>query len=485
MSKSRKKGKKAMIVAVYILLFTWIVLLALLIGIYMLRLQGYDNFMEWRNRNQSQEVLQPDVVTPQPTKGVTEMPVPTATEAPAPTEPAPTATSVPEPTPTTLPLVTEAPTEPPIAATDFSGNEAVDSQIRIQAAAFFEEADELCYVSYRVGSFFSIVFQRGETILPLVYNLTTAEQVTGSDLIKESYFAVIKERLQTYVAENFPEEAEDEFVSYQQPYRAEDYQKIYLTENQLVFCFDTNTLTDNHTAFSYAVDLEEAKAFFYLNLDGTTKGHTIRELDPEKPMIAITYDDGPAFRDDLDRKIMELCAQYDAKVTFFFVGNRITGSFEAVAKELHDNGHEIASHTYSHTNMALAKPDVVWTEVNKTNLVIAEATGQVADYIRLPGGSNANYLANLPQPIIHWDIDTLDWKDRDAQIVFERVKEEAEDGAIILIHSIYKTSYEASELFIPWLVEQGYQIVTLSELFYYKGVTLENGVEYDGFSGNE
>lgn len=485
-----------MMVAVYILLFTWIALLALLIFIYMLRLQGYENFMEWKNRNQSQEVLQPEVITPKPTESIKETPVPTptleVTVAPTPTE-AVVPTETPELTqppmviPTELPMVTATPmpTETPIPSTVFSGNEAVDCQIRTKAENFFEEGEELSYVTYEVGVYFSIVFQRGEMLLPLVYNLTTAEQITGSDLIKESYFAVIKERLQTYVAENFPEEAEDEFVSYQQPYRAENYQKFYLTENQLVFCFDENTLTDNHGAFSYAADLEEASAFFYLNLDGTAKGHAIRELDPEKPMIAITYDDGPAYKYDLDRKIMELCAEHDAKVTFFFVGDRIAGSFKDVVKELYENGHEIASHTYSHTNMALAKPEVVWEEVNKTNLTIAEVTGQVADYVRLPGGSNAKYLANLPQPIIHWDIDTIDWRDRDAQIIFDRVKEKAADGAIVLIHSIHQTSYEASELFIPWLVEQGYQLVTLSELFYYKGVTPENGVEYDGFLRNE
>lgn len=491
MSDTRKNGRKAMTIAVYILLFTWIILLVLLIGIYMLRLQGYDNFQEWKNRNQLQEVPKPTVIiTEPPVEVITNTPMPeetlapTITGTPTPVEtlvPTITSTPTPEPTPTSTPLPTPSPTEPPVEGPVFSGYRSVDEKIKAEAENFFGEGEELCYVSYETGVYFSIVFQREEVLLPLVYNLVTGEQMTGSDLIKESYFAIVKERLQTYVAEQFPEEAEDDFVSYKQAYQTEDYQKFYLTENQLVFYFDANTLTEHHAAFSYATELSEAKAFFWFDLEGNPTGHAIRKLDPDKPMVAITYDDGPAYKNNLDIKLMELCEQYGAKITYFFLGNRIVGEFEAVTKQLYENGHEIASHTYSHTNMGTAKPEVVWPEVNKTNLKIAKVTGHVADYVRLPGGTNGAYLVNLPQPILHWSLDTIDWRDRDAEIVFERVKKRVNDGDIILIHSIHQTSYEASLLFIPWLAEQGYQMVTLSELFYYKGVTPENGVEYDGF----
>ena len=482
MSNSRENGKKAMTIAIYILLFTWIVLLVLLIGIYTLRLRGYENFTEWKERNQTQEVQRPELVTPMPTPTV----APTATIMPTGTT-APTETVVPTATatPTATLTPTPTPTETPVLGEIYSGNEMVDRQIRAQADDFFAEGEEVCYAAYNTGVYYSIVFQRGEEFLPLVYNTMTEKRVTGSELIKESYFAIIKERLQSYVAEKFPEAAEDEFVSYKQPYQTEDYESFYLTENQVVFYFKENTLAAHQKTFFYTEDLEEAKAFFYYDLEGNPAGLAIRELDPEKPMIAITYDDGPAYQNLRDYRIMDLCEQYGAKVTFFFLGDRIKGSFEEVPKVLYENGHEIASHTYSHIDMSTAKPEVVWPEVNKTNLIIAKLTGHVADYVRLPGGSNGKYLVNLPQPIIHWNLDTIDWRDRDGLIIYERIKEKAKDGAVVLIHSIHESSYEASVLFIPWLVEQGYQLVTLSELFYYKGVVPENGVEYSGFFEND
>ena len=89
-----------MSIAIYLLLITWIVLLALLIGIYALRLQGYDNYMEWKNRDQ--EVFQPEVVTPEPTATPVVLPTKQPTEIPTPTM-----------VPTMLPTISPEPTELP------------------------------------------------------------------------------------------------------------------------------------------------------------------------------------------------------------------------------------------------------------------------------------------------------------------------------------------------------------------------------------
>lgn len=520
MKDAKKKGKKALNVAIYILLGTWIVLLALLAAIYWLRLQGYNSFKEWQERDQKVEQTGgPAVITAVPTgmpekeDGVTLTPIPTREPSATP-EATVTPTVTPEPTitpePTETPTPTVTPTPVPVmviepenavklsveelAETAFTGMETTDENIRAQAMEFAKEVECLTCETYVVGNYYSVVFRKNddydgeeaEYLLPMVYDLSTGEQVTGSKLIKESYFAVVKERLQKVVADMFPEEADSSFVTYAESYQPEDYQKFYLTEEHLVFYFDEKSLTENrHKPFTYVTKLAEAKAFFYFNLDGTTNGIAIRKLDPEKPMIAFTYDDGPAYKYDLDRKLMDLFEQYDGRLTFFFLGDRISGSFKKVVRESYERGHEVASHTYSHINMGTAKPEVVWPEINKTNLKIAEVTGHVADYVRLPGGTNGKYLSNLPMPIINWDIDTIDWRDKDKDIIFERMKQKAKDGGIVLIHSIHLSSYEASELLIPWLAEQGYQFVTLSELFYYKGVVPENGVEYDGFTGNE
>lgn len=485
MSKKNKGGKKLTYTAIYVLLITWAILLVILIAVIIFRLQGYETFSEWVNRGEQQ--IAPTIITPVPT-GEETTPVPSIE-----------ATVVPEPT---KGLDTEAIEVLPVSGEGqeiilekidklgFFGEEELDKQIREQVKEFGKEEDIVVYESYLVGNYFSVVFRKmgdwngkeTEFLLPLVYDVTTNMQVTGSDFIKETYFCIIKERLQSVVAEQFPEQANSAFVSYEQPYQVEDYEQFYLTKEMVVFYFDETSLTkEEHPPFTYEALLTEAEAFLYLKLDGTANGIGIRELDPNAKMIALTYDDGPYPR--LEEKFLELFDKYGAKVTFFFVGNRITGSYKTMVKELFEAGHEIASHTYSHPNMRTSPPEVVWPEVNKTNLVVAQVTGYAPDYIRLPQGYSNDYLSNLPMPIIDWDLDSVDWKDRDKDILNERIREKAKDGCIVLVHSIRETTYEATELFLPWLIEQGYEIVTLSELFYYKGVTPENGVVYDGFGG--
>ncbi len=467
MKKSQRKGQRAMNVAVCVLLFTWIILLALLAFIYILRLQGYDTFAEWQNRDRVQEVLSQEITgVPQISEGI---PTPSVTQQEA------VATATPEPS------------LPPVKTMVFSGKEAVDRELRAKAEELFGTEDEVCYITYENGVFFSTVFQKGDQIVPLVYNLDTGEAVTGSDLIKETYFAIIKERLQSYMAENFPEEAEDAFVSYEQVYQTEDYQEFYLTQEQLVFYFEANTLTENHAAFSYATELSEAKAFFKTNLDGSKNGPYIRELDPDKKMIAITFDDGPYPK--VEKQILELFEKYNARATFFFLGHRIDDWYPDTPAMIYEAGHEVASHTYSHTvNFALDSAEKIWTEVNKTNLVIAKATGYAPDYIRFPGGSFGKTALQVPMIKVNWNLNSVDYAVKNqsdgAQKIYEKLTnpEKLGDGCIVLLHSIYQNSYDGVELFLEYLVEQGYELVTLSELFYYKGPELKMEEAYrDGF----
>jgi len=310
MKDKQKSGKNIMHRAIYILLTLWIVLLVFLIGIYVLRLQGYQNFDEWKNRNEGQAVMGDTVVTATPIATPTLVAIPT--DIPTPTS-TPTPTVTPTPTSTPTPTVTPTPTDVLRIASGetiscvgipeyFSGLLDIDETIREQVEVFTTEPEKLIYEGYRVDNFYSAVFrkteqwngQETEFLLPLVYDLTTKELVTGSDLIKENYFPIIKERLQTAIVEMFPEFEGTAFTTYSEIYQKEDYQQFYLTEDYLVFYFDEKTLTESeHMPFTYGVELSEAAAFFLFDLDGTKRVPYIRELDPDEKMVALTFDDGP------------------------------------------------------------------------------------------------------------------------------------------------------------------------------------------------
>ena len=81
-------------------------------------------------------------------------------------------------------------------------------------------------------------------------------------------------------------------------------------------------------------------------------------------------------------------------------------------------------------------------------------------------------------------MDSVDYaekkKDNGGEIIYNRLRKSSklQDGSIVLLHSIYQTSYEGVALFVEDLVKQGYELVTLSELFYYKGVEPDYSVVY-------
>ena len=85
---------------------------------------------------------------------------------------------------------------------------------------------------------------------------------------------------------------------------------------------------------------------------------------------------------------------------------------------------------------------------------------------------------NCGAPIILWSVDTEDWKLRDEDKIYHKILSEVRDGDIVLMHDIYPTTAKAIEHVIPKLIENGYQIVNVAELAYYKGKNLENGKAY-------
>ena len=77
-----------------------------------------------------------------------------------------------------------------------------------------------------------------------------------------------------------------------------------------------------------------------------------------------------------------------------------------------------------------------------------------------------------------WSVDTRDWESRNATAVVNHIKATAYDGAIILMHDLYDSTASATETIVPWLIKNGYQIVTVTEMMDAKGVTMQNGKAY-------
>jgi len=213
---------------------------------------------------------------------------------------------------------------------------------------------------------------------------------------------------------------------------------------------------------------------------------TIRMIDPDKPMIALTFDDGPSY---VTVMILDALEKYGGVATFYVVGNRISRNQRQreILLRAHEMGNEIANHSWSHPFLSRISEDRVRRELVRTNEVIESITGEPPVNMRPPyadiNSSVFRVTADLGLPIILWSVDPSDWRTRNANTTFKRVMENIEDRDIVLLHDLWEPSGEAAVRLIPALIEKGFQLVTVSELMYHSGITPIPGQIYESAAG--
>ena len=190
---------------------------------------------------------------------------------------------------------------------------------------------------------------------------------------------------------------------------------------------------------------------------------TQRVVDPTRPMVALTFDDGPhAVYTD---QILDILEKNGAVATFFEVARNLPKAPDAVRRAV-DMGCEIGSHSYRHANLGKMDQAAQQADQAAADAIFQEVLGTTPTLLRPPYGSmNKTLKTTCGRSIVTWSIDTEDWLSKDADKVVASVQNAGNlDGQVILLHSIYGSTVEATEALVPWLLEQGYQLVTISEL---------------------
>ena len=201
-------------------------------------------------------------------------------------------------------------------------------------------------------------------------------------------------------------------------------------------------------------------------------------------VIALTFDDGPnTSGSDPTNRILNVLEQYDVKATFFVQAIALKEWFpdsgSTAVKRAADLGCEIGTHTYSHCNLNKASAEEISSEITKSCELIEAASGQKITLIRPPyGNAKDSVKAQIDMPLILWDVDTEDWKSKDANAVVKATMDNIQGGSIVLMHDTYGSTADAVEILVPKLLEEGYTLVTVSELFELYGQSLENHKAY-------
>ncbi len=206
--------------------------------------------------------------------------------------------------------------------------------------------------------------------------------------------------------------------------------------------------------------------------------HIRKNLDPDKPMVALTFDDGPY--DRVTNRIVRVLAKHDSRATFFVVGNRVE-RYADTMKNAFQKGNQIATHTFDHGDLSKMKKRQMRRELKRAFRVMKKINGENPTMLRPPYGNVNNKMRQTIQiPMIYWSVDTEDWASRNRDKTLSRCKN-IKDGDIVLMHDLYPSTAAAVEKLVPKLRKKGFQLVTVEELFYYKGIDAKGGKVY--FSG--
>ncbi|MBQ7896553.1 MAG: polysaccharide deacetylase family protein, partial [Oscillospiraceae bacterium] len=203
-------------------------------------------------------------------------------------------------------------------------------------------------------------------------------------------------------------------------------------------------------------------------------------FDPKKPMLALSFDDGPSVYTE---RLLNILSENGCEATFFVVGNMIEGN-EALLQRMAEEGHEIGAHGWDHRQLTSLSKEEIRQQILQCRAKIYEACGVDTKIMRPSYGSYNDQLRSVAGQqgisLINWSVDSQDWKSRDANSIYKTVIANAKNGAIILCHDLQESTVDAMERAIPALLEQGYQLVSVSDLFTYNGGALSTGTVYTG-----
>ncbi|MDE6748459.1 MAG: polysaccharide deacetylase family protein [Lachnospiraceae bacterium] len=190
----------------------------------------------------------------------------------------------------------------------------------------------------------------------------------------------------------------------------------------------------------------------------------IRQDDKELQKVALTFDDGP--HPYYTEQLLDGLKERGVHVTFFVTGEHAE-LHPDIIERMHEEGHLIGNHTYSHIQLTKSNREKFKEELVQTSKVIQEITGDEVIYVRPPYGTwDKKFEDELNMIPVLWTVDTLDWCSHNASGIANKIVTKVQENDIILMHDYYDTSVTAALQAIDRLLEEGYEFVTVDEILF-------------------
>lgn len=218
-----------------------------------------------------------------------------------------------------------------------------------------------------------------------------------------------------------------------------------------------------------------ATALIGLHLFGKSRttqlfGEIIARVETERPVVALTFDDGPSA--GFTPEVLAILRERGVKATFFLTGKETEENLPQ-ARMIVGEGHQIGNHSYTHSNMMLMGPARIGQEIERTDAAIRAAGYEGEIMFRPPYGKKLLtlpwYLSRHERKTIMWDVEPESFPDvaADTAAFAKHVIEQTKSGSIIIMHVMYgsrEISRQALPSIIDGLRQRGFEFVTVSQL---------------------
>ena len=200
-----------------------------------------------------------------------------------------------------------------------------------------------------------------------------------------------------------------------------------------------------------------------------------------KKLVALTFDDGPTI--GITDQVLDVLQENEVVASFFLIGQQITDETRYLVKRAYDMGCSIENHSKTHQSMPKQSRQEIVEEIQYTSDLIEEITGEKPEFFRPPYIDYDQKMYDLIDLGFICGYGCEDWvpsvtvKER-----VDRVLHDANPGFIVLLHDMSDNTntVEAIKIIIPELKKQGYEFVTIRELFQMIGVKPQKNVIFMG-----
>lgn len=225
------------------------------------------------------------------------------------------------------------------------------------------------------------------------------------------------------------------------------------------------------SALVFGVSYTDAYAVYF---GGTPRLLPIYSVDRDDNVVSVSFD--CAWGTEYTDEILKALRVSDVKATFFMV-EFWTVKYEDYVKKIDAAGHEIGTHSATHSYMSKQNAEEIKLELTSSSQAIQNITGKEVELFRAPYGDYDDELIRTASEMgyytVQWDVDSLDWKDLSATDIALRVINSVKSGSIILMHNNGLHTAEAVPIILETLKSRGYSFVTVGELIYRENYTID------------